>query len=118
MDAFQSAKLYKERAKKWHDQRIMNRNFKVGEKVLLFNSIAKLFPGKLVSRLSRLFEVVEVTPFGAVRLRVKRGDFLVNAQRIKHYFEEKVESVGIFMQFGCMMWGVRSREFRIQRASS
>ena len=29
-----------------------------------------------------------MTPFGAVRLRLKQGDFLVNAQRIKHYFEK------------------------------
>ena len=31
LNAFQSSKIYKERTKKWHDQRILNRDFKVGE---------------------------------------------------------------------------------------
>lgn len=56
---FNSFKLYNERAKRWHDQRIINRDFKVGGKVLLFNSKTKLFHGMLVSRWSGPFEVVE-----------------------------------------------------------
>ncbi|XP_021717671.1 uncharacterized protein LOC110685453 [Chenopodium quinoa] len=37
-DAYESSWLYKEKAKKWHDHHIRNKNFKVGDKVLLFNS--------------------------------------------------------------------------------
>ena len=33
--------------KKWHDQRILRREFKTGDQVLLFNSKLKLFLGKL-----------------------------------------------------------------------
>ena len=33
--------------KKWHDQRILRREFKAGDQVLLFNSRLRLFPGKL-----------------------------------------------------------------------
>ncbi|XP_021775570.1 uncharacterized protein K02A2.6-like [Chenopodium quinoa] len=49
-DAYESSRLYKERTKKWHDQHIRNKNFKVGDKVLLFNSRLRLFPGKLKSK--------------------------------------------------------------------
>ena len=36
--AYHSAKLYKERTKRWHDQRVQQKEFKEGHKVLLFNS--------------------------------------------------------------------------------
>ncbi|XP_021716889.1 uncharacterized protein LOC110684762 [Chenopodium quinoa] len=44
-DAYESSRLYKKKTKKWHDQHIRNKNFKVGDKVLLFNSRLRLFPG-------------------------------------------------------------------------
>ena len=49
-EAYGNAIIYKEKTKKWHDQRIMRREFKAGEQVLLYNSRLKLFPGKLKSR--------------------------------------------------------------------
>ena len=49
--AYHSAKLYKERTKRWHDHRIQYKEFKEGDKVLLFNSQVKLFgEGKLRSK--------------------------------------------------------------------
>ena len=46
--AYHSAKLYKERTKRWHDHRIKQKGFKEGDKDLLFNSKVKLFSeGKL-----------------------------------------------------------------------
>ena len=46
--AYHSAKIYKEKTKKWHDKRIKQKDFKPGDKVLLFNSRIKLFGhGKL-----------------------------------------------------------------------
>ena len=41
-EAYNNAKIYKEKTKKWHDQKIMRREFKVGEQVLLYNSRLKL----------------------------------------------------------------------------
>ena len=41
--AYHNAKLYKERTKRWHDKRFKNKEFKPGDKVLLFNSRVKLF---------------------------------------------------------------------------
>nr|XP_009791098.1 PREDICTED: uncharacterized protein LOC104238442 [Nicotiana sylvestris] len=50
--------------------------------------LLKLFPGKLKSRWSGPFVVVSVKPHGAVELRDMSltGTFLVNGQRIKHYW--------------------------------
>jgi hypothetical protein len=49
--AYHSAKLYKERTKRWHDRRIKIKQFKPGDKVLLFNSRVRLFGhGKLRSK--------------------------------------------------------------------
>jgi hypothetical protein len=51
--AYHGAKLYKERTKRWHDHRIKQKEFKEGDKVLLFNSNVKLFhEGKLRSKWS------------------------------------------------------------------
>ena len=41
--AYHSAKIYKEKTKKWHDKRIKQKEFNPGDKVLLFNSWVKLF---------------------------------------------------------------------------
>jgi hypothetical protein len=49
-DAYNCAKQYKMKMKKTHDQNILRRSFKVGQKVLLYNSRLYLFPGKLKSR--------------------------------------------------------------------
>jgi hypothetical protein len=49
--AYHSAKLYKERTKRWHDKRIKIKQFKPGDKVLLYNSHIHLFGhGKLHSK--------------------------------------------------------------------
>nr|GMD63579.1 protein NYNRIN-like [Ipomoea batatas] len=50
MDAYENAKIYKERTKYFHDKRILRRSFEPGDQVLLYNSRLKLFLGKLKSR--------------------------------------------------------------------
>ena len=85
-EAYDNAKIYKDKTKKWHDQKILRKEFRVGDQVVLYNSRLKLFPGKLKSRRSGLYIVVAVTPFGAVTLKTNSGDeFKVNGQRLKHY---------------------------------
>ncbi|XP_070019635.1 uncharacterized protein [Nicotiana sylvestris] len=88
LHAYENAKLYKEKTKRWHDKHIQHRKFEPGRKVLLFNSRLKLFPGKLKSRRAGPFVVVSVTPHGTVELRDinSNGTFLVNGQRVKHYW--------------------------------
>ncbi|XP_015960793.1 uncharacterized protein LOC107484770 [Arachis duranensis] len=60
-EAYENAKIYKERAKKKHDSNIAPRKFEEGQKVLLYNSRLKLFPGKLKSRWSGPFLVTKVS---------------------------------------------------------
>ena len=86
LDAYENARIYKERTKKWHDKRISRKEFNEGDIVLLFNSRLKLFPGKLRSRWSGPFEVTKVLPSGAIEIKERSSDpFLVNGQRLKHY---------------------------------
>ncbi|KAJ4708825.1 Pol polyprotein [Melia azedarach] len=49
-DDFENARIYKKKTKKWHDNRILRREFKERKKVLLFNFRLKFFPKKLTSR--------------------------------------------------------------------
>ncbi|OIT04075.1 hypothetical protein A4A49_64289, partial [Nicotiana attenuata] len=73
--------------KRLHDQNIVERNFKPGDMVLLYNSRLRLFPGKLKSRWSGPFRVVEVFPTGAVEIATENDSrtFRVNGQRLKLY---------------------------------
>ena len=85
-EAYDNARICKYKTKKLHDQRIMRREFKVGELILLYNSRLKLFPRKLKLRWSGPYTIVVVTPFGAVTLKTNSGnEFNVNGQRLKHY---------------------------------
>ena len=84
--AYKNAKIYKDKTKKWHDQKILRKYFRVGELVLLKNSRPKLFSRKLKSRWSGPYTVVAITPFRAVTLKTNsRDEFKVNGQRLKHY---------------------------------
>lgn len=57
----------------------------------MFNSILKLFPKKLKSKWYGPFEVVRTTTYGVVELldEEKCKRFLVNGQRVKHYWVEE-----------------------------
>ena len=78
-EGYDSARIYKDKTKKWHDQRILRREFKAGDQVLLFNSRLKLFLGKLKSKWSGPYIVVPSTTFGAVMLRTNNHEeFKVN----------------------------------------
>ena len=90
-EAYDNAKIYKDKTKKWHDQKILKKEFKAGEQVLLYNSKLKVFPGKLKSRWSGPYTVVASTPFGAVTLKTDSGsEFKVNGQRLKHYLRGNI----------------------------
>nr|GMC99893.1 protein NYNRIN-like [Ipomoea batatas] len=85
LEAYENAKIYKEKTKRWHDKHILKREFAPGEDVLLFNPRLKLFPGKLRSRWSGPFKVLKVYPSGAVVIQGKDEEITVNGQRLKHY---------------------------------
>ena len=51
--AYENAKLFKEKVKRWHDKRIQKREFNVGDYVLLHKSRLRFFAGKLLSKMGR-----------------------------------------------------------------
>nr|GEZ12058.1 reverse transcriptase domain-containing protein [Tanacetum cinerariifolium] len=84
--AYENSLIYKEMAKKLHDEKIKNRIFNVGDQVLLFNSRLKIFSGKLKSRWSGPFTISEIYPYGTAKLVHPDGcNFKVNCHRLKHY---------------------------------
>ena len=90
-EAYDNTRIYKDKTKRWHDQRILRKEFKVGELVLLYNSRLILFLGKLNSRWSGPYTTIEITLFGALTLRAdSRNEFKVNGQSLKHYIEGNV----------------------------
>ena len=67
-EAYKSAKMFKEKVKKWHDRRILKREFNVGDKVLLFRSRFRFSPSKLFSRWEGPFHIEEVYRSGAINI--------------------------------------------------
>ncbi|CAN6583747.1 unnamed protein product [Malus baccata var. baccata] len=65
-EAYENARIYKEKTKAFHDKMIRAKTFSIGQKVLLFNSRLRLFPGKLRSKWVGPFIVTNVFPHGAV----------------------------------------------------
>ncbi|XP_020412795.1 uncharacterized protein LOC109947278 [Prunus persica] len=88
-EAYENAKIYKEKTKRFHDSTILRKEFHPGQKVLLFNSKLKLFPGKLKSRWYGLYLVVQVFPHGTIEIQnIQSGNtFKVNGLRLKPYHE-------------------------------
>ena len=68
-ETYDNVRIYKDKTKKWHDQRILRREFKIRESVFLYNSRLRLFPWKLKSRWSGPYTVVATIPFEAVTLK-------------------------------------------------
>ncbi|GKD14219.1 reverse transcriptase domain-containing protein [Tanacetum coccineum] len=85
--AYENSLIYKEKTKRIHDAKIKNREFHVGDRVLLFNSRLKMFLGKLKSHWTGPFTVAHVFPYGTIELSQADGpNFKVNGHRLKHYF--------------------------------
>ena len=86
-EAYENAKIYREKTKAWHDKHIIRKEFELGQRVLLFNFRLKLFLEKLKSRWSGPFTVTQVFPYGGAEImHLEKGSFKVNAQRLKPYF--------------------------------
>ncbi|GJX90760.1 reverse transcriptase domain-containing protein [Tanacetum coccineum] len=91
--AYENTWIYKERTKRWHDSRLRgDKNFKVGDMVLLFNSRFKMHLGKLQSRWYGPNVVKTVYPYGTMEITDKnRISFKVNGQRLKKYHERHLD---------------------------
>ena len=99
--AYHSSKLYKEWTKRWHDKRLWNKVFKLGDKVLLYNSYVRFFGhGKFRTKWEGPFKVLHATDHGAVTLQDDEGRiFKANGQRLKIFLEPeqpKLEEMDVF----------------------
>ncbi|KAK1648998.1 hypothetical protein QYE76_066803 [Lolium multiflorum] len=100
-EAYENAKLFKEKVKKWHDRRIIKREFNVGDKVLLYRSRLRFFAGKLLSKWEGPYVIEEVYRSGAIKISSLEGNAtqVVNGQRLKHYisgdsYNEDIDEFG------------------------
>jgi hypothetical protein len=86
-EAYENARLFKEKVKQWHDKRILKREFHVAEKVLLYRSHLRFFAGKLLSKWEEPYVIVEVYRSGDIKIASLKDDStqVVNGQRLKHY---------------------------------
>ncbi|GJY98055.1 reverse transcriptase domain-containing protein [Tanacetum coccineum] len=89
--AYENSRLYKARTKVWHDRKLrMRKEFKHGNKVLLFHSKYKFKQPKLRSRWLGPYVVKNQYTSGYVELYGKYGKtFIVNGHRLKLYHEEE-----------------------------
>jgi hypothetical protein len=87
--AYYSNKVYKEWIRRWHDKRVKTKQFKLGDKVLLFNSHVHLFGhGKLHSKWEGPYLVLHAMDHGVVTLQCNDGDiFKANGQHLKLFLE-------------------------------
>ncbi|RDX74008.1 Retrovirus-related Pol polyprotein, partial [Mucuna pruriens] len=85
LEAYENSRIYKQKVKNFHDQKILRKDFHVGQKVLLFNSRLKLITGKLRSR----WDGTNIFPNGAVQLQDEHSSstFQVNGHQIKPFHE-------------------------------
>ncbi|CAN6567568.1 unnamed protein product [Malus baccata var. baccata] len=92
-EAYDNASIYKQKTKAFHDNMIRGKSFSIGQKVLLFNSRLRLFPGKLRSKWIGPFVITNISSYGAIQIQsLKTGhEFQVNGHRLKPYYENFVE---------------------------
>ncbi|GJW84429.1 reverse transcriptase domain-containing protein [Tanacetum coccineum] len=91
LQAYESSKLYIARTKAYHDKKLrVRKEFKAGDKVLLYNSKYKFKAPKLRSKWYGPFIVKHGYPSGYVELYDKHGgSFIVNGNRVKLYYDEE-----------------------------
>ncbi|KAJ8749935.1 hypothetical protein K2173_013850 [Erythroxylum novogranatense] len=88
-DAYENSRIYKEKTKVFHDHMISRKHFIIGQKVLLYHSRLKLFPGKLKSKWIGPFVITNIFPHGAIEIRSLETHkvFKVNGHRLKPFYE-------------------------------
>ncbi|KAL6316695.1 hypothetical protein AAG906_019626 [Vitis piasezkii] len=88
-DAYLNLKIAKESLKRWHDHLVTRKDFKRGQRVLLYDSKLHIFPGKLKSRWLGPSTIHQVHSNGVVELLNTNNNqtFKVNGHRLKLFVE-------------------------------
>ncbi|RDX99598.1 hypothetical protein CR513_17330, partial [Mucuna pruriens] len=103
LKVYKNSQIYQKKVKQFHDNRILRKEFRVGQKVLLFNSQLKLIVGKLRSKWDGPFVITNVFSYGVVEVRdeANNKNFKVNGHQIKSYHKgltpmvDEVESISL-----------------------
>ena len=90
-ESYQNTEIYKAKNKVFHEKHINRKTFHVHDKVWLYNSHLKLFPGKLRSRWDGTYEILEVFDNGLLLIlyHKTKNSFKVNGHRLKPYIGEE-----------------------------
>ena len=88
-EAYNNSLIYKDKMKKFHDKHLNRKTFSPGQKVWVYNSRLKLFPGKLKSKWDGPMVVIESYDNGVVLIENEKNktQFKINGQRLKPYIE-------------------------------
>ncbi|RDX96885.1 hypothetical protein CR513_20412, partial [Mucuna pruriens] len=80
LEAYENSKIYKQKVKKFHDQQILRKDFRVGQ---------KLIAGRLRSRWDGSFVITNIFSHGVVQLKDEQSNrtFQVNGHQIKPFHE-------------------------------
>jgi len=109
LEAYENSKIYKEKVKRFHDSRILRKEFHIGQKVLLLNSRLKLIFDKLRSRWDGPFVITNVFSHGAIEIKNEVIDkvFKVNGHQLKLFHEspqvEEEFMAGLSLEVSCLM---------------
>ncbi|RDX61622.1 hypothetical protein CR513_60131, partial [Mucuna pruriens] len=89
LKAYENSKIYKEKVKCFHDNMILRKEFKLDQKVLLFNSYLKLIVVKFRSKWDGPFIITTIFPYDVVEIRNEATDktFKVNGHHLKLFHE-------------------------------
>ncbi|RDY04254.1 hypothetical protein CR513_12059, partial [Mucuna pruriens] len=95
LEAYENAKIYKQNVKRFHEQKILRKDFHIGQKVLLLNSRLKLIVGKLRSKWDRPFVITNIFSHDAVQLRDEHTNstFQVNGHQLKPFHEGPASTI-------------------------
>jgi len=99
-DVYENTRIYKEKTKSLHDWMITRKEYHVGDKVFLYHSCLKLFPGKLRFCWIEPFIVSNVFPYGAVEITSLETNKVhkVNGHRLKTFYERWTTELTAFVE--------------------
>ena len=93
LHAFESSRLYKEKTKLLHDSKIFNRNFNVGDRVLMYQTRFRHGHGKLTSNWVGPYKVIKVNKYGMMQLVEESSgkEFVSNGHLLRSYHESSLK---------------------------
>ncbi|XP_025678297.1 uncharacterized protein [Arachis hypogaea] len=93
LEAYENSRLYKEKVRAVHDKNIKQRELRLGDLVLLYNSRLRFMPSKLKSRWEGPYRVKKTERYGVFQLSHPSSPNIikVNGHRLKVYYGEQIK---------------------------